>query len=345
MRAGLIMSDYFQRTLFVHTPGTRLVLEGDALRALRDDAEPRRLPLRAVDSIVVASGVDVSTPLLVRCAEDGRLVVFISRFGKARAVVEGAQSGRGVLRKLQYSAHFDAGRRLEFARAVVAGKLGHLGRGLKQWARDSDAGLATELRTAAGRVADLSEQCSEAVSRSELMGIEGAASRAYFDGLGQAMRTVEWAGRNRRPTKDPANAALSFLYGICRVSVHGAVTAAGLDPFCGFLHGDTDGQPSLVLDLLEEFRPSVDRVVVTLFNRRQLSAAHFDRDALGTYSLSAEGREAVMNAWHDFRYTKVRLRGGVAGVPNAAVPLIQGHAMANALRHGVTYEPHQLAVK
>lgn len=66
------MTSYFLRTLFVHTAGTRLVLEGDAVRALRDDAPPRRLPLNAIDCITVLSGIDISTPLLTRCAEDGR---------------------------------------------------------------------------------------------------------------------------------------------------------------------------------------------------------------------------------------------------------------------------------
>ena len=89
------------RTLFVHTPGTRLILEGEAIKALRDDAPPRRLPLQQIETLVVAGGVDVSTPLLVKCAEDGRTVAFISKYGKPRAVAEGPLSGRGRLRKSQ----------------------------------------------------------------------------------------------------------------------------------------------------------------------------------------------------------------------------------------------------
>jgi CRISPR-associated protein Cas1 len=40
----------------------------------------------------------------------------------------------------------------------------------------------------------------------------------------------------------------------------GAALNAGLEPFAGFLHVDRPGKPSLVLDLVEEFRePVVDR--------------------------------------------------------------------------------------
>ena len=133
------MTEYFLRTLFVHTPGTRLILEGGAVKALRDDKAPRRLPLTQIDSIVVGGGVDVSTPLLLKCAEDGRIVAFVSRYGKPRAVLEGPTSGRGRLRGLQYERRRDAELRTAMAADLVGGKLGNLRWGLNQWSRDADA--------------------------------------------------------------------------------------------------------------------------------------------------------------------------------------------------------------
>ena len=47
-----------------------------------------------------------------------------------------------------------------------------------------------------------------------------------------------------------------------------AIVLAGLDPYAGFIHADRPGKPSLVLDLIEEFRqPVVDRTVFALLNR------------------------------------------------------------------------------
>jgi CRISPR-associated protein Cas1 len=60
---------------------------------------------------------------------------------------------------------------------------------------------------------------------------------------------------------------LNYGYGILYSQVWGAVLNAGLEPFAGFLHVDRPGKPSLVLDLVEEFRqPVVDRVVITHIN-------------------------------------------------------------------------------
>lgn len=339
------MSDYFLRTLFVHTPGTRLVLEGDAVRALTDDKPPRRLPLRAIDTIVVAGGVDVSTPLIVRCAEDGRLVAFVGRYGRPRALVSGAFDGRGRLRKLQYAAHFDAERRSRVGRSIVRGKILQMSWGLRQWARDLDPPEDRRLRGMADEIEHLLPELDVPSTRESVLGVEGATSRLYFEGLAVALRGRDWPGRKRRPARDPVNATMSFLYGMARIAVHGGVEVAGLDPYCGFLHGDADGQPSLVLDMLEEFRPGVDRVVVTMFNRHQLADSHFEVDALGSCSLTQEGREVVMSVWHAHRMSKVDIRGAVAPLPRAALPLVQAYAMANAMRHGTDYEPHRMPVR
>jgi CRISPR-associated protein Cas1 len=43
---------------------------------------------------------------------------------------------------------------------------------------------------------------------------------------------------------------------------------AGLDPYAGFIHADRPGKPSLVLDLVEEFRqPAIDRTVFAMLNK------------------------------------------------------------------------------
>jgi len=69
---------------------------------------------------------------------------------------------------------------------------------------------------------------------------------------------------------------LSFGYTVVGSLLEGDVEAAGLDPALGCLHAPAYGRPSLMLDLLEEFRPIlVDRVVLRLINRRQMMPTDF----------------------------------------------------------------------
>jgi hypothetical protein len=89
--------------------------------------------------------------------------------------------------------------------------------------------------------------------------------------------------RSRCPPHDRISCLLSFQYALVRHDCVAALTAAGLDPFVGFLHADRPNRPSLALDLMEEFRPWLsDRLVVTLVNRQQISLGNFVGRAGGT---------------------------------------------------------------
>ena len=63
-----------------------------------------------------------------------------------------------------------------------------------------------------------------------------------------------------------------------RYAAHGAVEAAGLDPYAGFLHRTAYNRPSLALDVMEEFRPIiVDSMALDLINNRVLAEEDFVR--------------------------------------------------------------------
>lgn len=332
------------RTLFVHTPGTRLVLEGGSIKALRDGEPPRRLPLQAIDTLVVLGGVDVSTPLLLHCAENQRVVAFLSRFGKPRAVVEGGLVGRAELRRLQYAAHADPVRRAQFAGDFVGAKLRQMAWALRQSSRSATADGKSRFRELAQDM-DSSASTVRGLSRQALLGVEGEATRRYFTAFGTVLRDTQWKGRRRRPATDPINALLSWVYGMTRIAVQGAAAVAGLDAGTGFLHGDRASQPSLVLDLMEEFRPSADMLAAKLWNTKQLQVKHFATGISGAVELTSDGRELLFDAWHQHRLRPVSLRGRSLSVPYGMVPIIQAHALANALRDGVGYEGHVRVIK
>ena len=56
----------------------------------------------------------------------------------------------------------------------------------------------------------------------------------------------------------------------------------------GFLHQPQHNRKSLALDLLEEFRPFVDLLVLRLVNRRQLGAGDFERQKIDVEEVLAE---------------------------------------------------------
>ena len=103
----------------------------------------------------------------------------------------------------------------------------------------------------------------------------------YFQGIKLMLpQNLGFTERNRRPPRDPVNSALSFGYHLLANEVMTAIAAAGLEPYAGFLHSDRSGRPSLVFDLIEEFRqPIVDRLVLRLFQKKILQPLDFDIDS------------------------------------------------------------------
>jgi len=132
----------------------------------------------------------------------------------------------------------------------------------------------------------------------ELLGLEGAATAAYFGGFAHLLRQEALAAsfhkRSRRPPTDPVNALLSYGYVLLMHKVATAVQIVGFDPYVGFLHSSQYGKPALALDLMEEFRPIiVDSVVLQLVNNRILQARDFVAE-MGSFRLTDDGRKTFL---------------------------------------------------
>ena len=199
------------------------------------------------------------------------------------------------------------------SRIVLTGAVG-LSAGARSWALRNDVDviflsrhggylgqLSAPRDTAnARRLLTQAASADDAAGTDELMGLEGAASNAYFDCLSKLVpEDVAFHGRSHRPPKDLANAAFSYAYAILLAECTGALLAAGLEPSLGVLHASTDKRPSLSLDLMEEFRPLlVDRTVMALLRSRRLRPEHatVSGDGEGVW-LDKDGKKALVDGY------------------------------------------------
>jgi CRISP-associated protein Cas1 len=111
-------------TLYVQTPGTSLHLDGDTVRIVHLDQPGRKiLPLARIDHVVLFGGVTMTSDLLLRCADDGRTVSWLTAFGRFRARLCGPTAGNPLLRRAQYRAHDDPVPRMAIAQRMIAGKI------------------------------------------------------------------------------------------------------------------------------------------------------------------------------------------------------------------------------
>lgn len=332
-------------TLYVQTPGTSLHLDGDAIRICHPEQTGRRLlPLARIDHIVIFGGASVTDNLIIRCAEEGRSISWLTSNGRFRARTVGPTTGNPLLRQAQYRAADSDRDRHELAVAVVAGKIHNARQVLLRAARDARGNRQAALRSTAELLAQRLGLLAHTGSLNEVLGIEGVAARDYFAAMPHLLaesRTFHASGRSKHPPTDPLNSLLSFLYGLLRVAVQGALEHVGLDPYVGFFHGVRPGKPALALDLMEEFRPLLaDRLAVTMLNRRQLGLDDFEKLPNGACRLTEAGRKTVINAWQESRQREWPHSQLGRDVAAALLPLVQARLLARYLRGDLAaYQP------
>nr|RNJ65632.1 MAG: type I-D CRISPR-associated endonuclease Cas1 [Leptolyngbya sp. IPPAS B-1204] len=248
--------------------------------------QKRAVPAQTVEQVVLMGNPQVTGDALVYALELGMPVHYLSSFGTYLGSALPGASRNGQLRLAQYALYLDDTRRLDLVRAIVTAKIHNQYTVLYRHGQSENP---LKLRK---------KQVEQQTTLDKARGIEGMAAREYF-ALWQAMLGNSWSfiGRNRRPPTDPVNSLLSFAYGLLRGQVTTAVHLAGLDPYIGYLHEVHHGQPALVLDLMEEFRPLVaDNIVLAVLNNRELQPKDFT-ESLGAYRLSDDGRKRFLQAF------------------------------------------------
>lgn len=335
--------------LYVQTQGAMLHLDHDTVRVDVERETRLRAPLLRLGGIVVFGRVMLSPFLIQRCAEEGRSLVWLDTRGRFKARVEGSTRGNVLLRRAQHLALSDPQRPCAIARQIVAAKVQNSRHVLLRAARESGAAAdSAALADAAARLAEILGRLHECRELDGVRGAEGEAARAYFGVFGHMVRSDRPSfvpnGRTRRPPRDRANAVLSFLYALVRGECIAALEGVGLDPQVGYLHALRPGRPALALDLMEEFRPLLaDRLAITLVNRRQLQAAHFEETPGGAMQLTDEGRRTVIVAYQRRKEEELQHRVLGQKLPLGLVPHVQARLLARHLRNDLKEYPPYLA--
>ena len=307
----------------------------------------QRIPLEAIDSLVMLGAAQVTSQALEQCVRRGVRVSALRMGGSVRYIVGGATGGNVHLRTALYRTVVDECRALALSKAIVGAKLQNSRKVVDRWARDEKhPDAARELGARAEQIRSRVPRLVDATSSDQVRGIEGDTARIYFGAIARVVSNsgLGFYARVRRPPRDPINAMLGFCYGLLVTELIGAIESVGLDYQMGFFHRPRSGRPSLALDLAEELRPLTDRFVVSLVRRCQLNSDSFTTTPGGAVYLSDEGRTDLIKAWE--AHKEVELHHRIAGrrVGRWALPSVQATLLARHLRGDLpAYPPFVLA--
>lgn len=291
--------------LIVNEYGTIIKREGNRfLLVNKEKNKKEEFSADLVKQIVIAAGASVSSKVVKLAMDSSIDIVYINKFGTPYARIYPCKLGGTTLTRKKQAEAYSTAKSLLLSKSFVEGKIKNQSNLLKSLAKSRSL---KDLKEKANKISKFLPRLQNIKgknvdsTRNELLGIEGFCASEYFSVLS---KILPFKNRDRE-SKDPVNILLNYGYGILYSEIEKACIIAGLDPYLGYFHTDRYGKPSMVLDLIEEFRaPIVDRAIITLFVRKLVNEEDFVENG-ETKILSDKGKEKVIKAIMERLHTQV----------------------------------------
>ena len=235
-----------------------------------------KLPFQKILALFVIGHIHVTTPLIEKCQKFGVALVVLKP--TLRPVFYWANSAEAnfLLHKRQYD--FDK-EDISVAKVIVSNKIRNQIKALSDTRRKDDI---------TAQAISLMEACLDSVSGladyDSLMGLEGTAAKTFFKAFYQ---DFEWHQRRPRTKCDALNATMDIGYTLLFNYMECFLRMFGFDLYVGVYHRLWFKRKSLVCDIMEPFRPIIDKAIRTAWNRKQFSEKDFQIQK-GEYRLKLE---------------------------------------------------------
>ncbi len=285
------------------------------------DNESRIIHPSRVSSVLVTAPCRISSPALVLAAQSEIPVIICNNWGKPEARIWSPRfCNIATLRRKQYlySTHVKA---MDWAYNIILQKIEGQKANLSFMA-DRKPTIAADVEKALGEIANqlsgihFSESGDPLVTKQRLMFVEAFTASRYWQLIGLKLpEPWNFANRVKRNPGDPFNASVNYLYGMLRNHVEGAVLSIGLDPGLGIIHRDGYKMPSLVFDMMEPFRPVVDRILIDNLLSGELKVNYLEATKTGNL-ISKEGRKQLISLFNGKLKERVRFRASVTTLQN-----------------------------
>ena len=276
-----------------------------------DGKEHRKISPEQISSIAITSPCLMSSAAVVLAAEAGIPLYFFDRTGEAQSALRSPwfESLATLRRKQVYFSDSIAGgewvlqqfRDKTLHQIALLKYLSNRKKIHKIYLQKTMLHLSDGMQKLEGRASIPNAKWNAA-----LMGWEGQQAKQYWQAMSKALPN-EWAfkKRSRRPAKNAFNALINYGYGMLYSKTEQALFAAGLDPHLGILHADEYDRPTLSYDLIEPFRPWLDRLIIESIIGVKVTTDYFETIEKGIY-LNNNGKRWLIPRFNEWLQQPVR---------------------------------------
>jgi len=322
--------------LVVSSPGSFVGKTSRRVVVKEKGKRVKEIPFFRLKNILITSvGISFSSNLVKYCAEEGIPITFFDSYGRPYAQVLSPKSPVYRLSLAQTLA-FTNGKGVYLARSFAVGKIKNQINLLKYYRKykaRKEFQFAEKCEDTINEMGSLLEKLIKIAKsnelesvRSQIFGLEGQAA-SYYWGLIKLLLSndVYFEGRERKGATDLVNSLLNYGYGILYSQIYHAIIVAGLNPNISFLHKEQSGKPTLVFDLIEEFRqPIVDKVIIAMIRKREKLTMEGTNLTPETKTKVVENIMRRLNTRLNFRGRKISLREVIKHQANSITKFLEG---------------------
>jgi CRISP-associated protein Cas1 len=297
-------TDYYWRdgmtTLYVTDQGAYLRVQHQQFQVVHEQEVKCSIPVNRVSHVVLFGCCNVSHGAVSLALRTRIPILYLASNGRyfGRLETEGVAQIDYLMQ--QVFCLQDEQFVIRQARSIILGKL-HNSRILLL--RLNRKRPSPEAKKAIAEIAKLMTQVQGADSIETMLGYEGQGAHLYFQAYATLLKgRFEFEKRTRRPPTDPVNSLLSLGYTLLSQNIHSMVETIGLHTHFGILHKPQKNRPSLVCDLIEEFRaPVVDSLVAYLINSNIFTVEDFTPpDERGGVYLFPDALKKFLKHWEEY---------------------------------------------
>lgn len=248
--------------LIVETPGTRLSFDrGVLVIENRQENKIIEFPFLHITSLHLFPKVRVSTDVLNYCIRSG-IPVFLENQLEVTGLIWAPGYGSIAHIRQKQTLLSMSPLRWDIIRRTLIRK--------NELRHQLVYKLTTRprLRQRADQMLTFNRRIHDAADAESLRSAEALAGKIFFDLFKQLLPAhCPFEQRQYQGTANTVNALLNYGYGMLYKEVTKSLIQAGLDPFMGFMHRHQHNRPALAYDMVEPYRPWVERLVI-LFCRK-----------------------------------------------------------------------------
>lgn len=303
------------RYLTIVEYGTFLGINSNCLVIRHEGVIVKEISLSHLRTIaILKNGITLSSDLVQACAIRNIKIFFLDwRMQIYSAVIAQNQHATVALRKAQFKAIEDQEKSCFISKEITYTKVKNQRSVLLYFGKyiaQSDNGRYEIIHKSTDKLNEICQNIRTLTSTNNdwkfiLLGYEGEAAKLYWKTLSNVrLLPDDFIAREGRNANSITNKALNYGYAILLSQIWSALDNAGLEVFGGFYHEDRSGKPSLVLDVMEEYRAwVVDRIVIKL--REKLSKSN-DFDTKIKKQISDNIRETLQKQ-HFYNNKNIKL--------------------------------------